>query len=118
MKHTKLYFSFCRFPKDEARRKVWENKMRRKDFKVTDHTYICSKHFTADNFDKTKFGGTWLKKDAMPTIFEFSEKHDKPRRKRKLSTEENVDNSREGKILNSINLRKIAIQNSIIKKIY
>lgn len=76
--------------------------MRRKNFKVTDHTNICSKHFTADNFDKTKFGGTWLKKDAIPTIFEFSEKREKPRRKRKLSTDENLDDSPGGRILNFI----------------
>lgn len=100
MKHTKL--NFFRFPKDEAKRKVWENKIRRKNFKATDHTYICSKHFTAENFDKTKFGGTWLKKDAIPTIFEFSEKHDnKHRRKGTLSTEESVDNFHEGRILKS-----------------
>lgn len=98
-----MYISFFRFPKDESRRKLWENKIRRKDFKVTDHTYICSKHFTVENFDSNKFGGTWLKKDAIPTIFEFStEKHDKPRRKRKLSAEENLDISHEGKILNFI----------------
>ncbi|XP_054712791.1 G patch domain-containing protein 11-like isoform X2 [Uloborus diversus] len=40
-----------------------------KAIKVTDHTKICSKHFSPEFFDREKFGGTWLKKDAVPTIF-------------------------------------------------
>ncbi|XP_071453914.1 uncharacterized protein [Hetaerina americana] len=60
------------FPKDPSRRKLWEMKVRRQNFKVTDYTKICSKHFTDDCFDREKFGGTWLKSDAVPTLFNFT----------------------------------------------
>lgn len=32
---------------------------------------MCSKHFSPDSFDREKFGGTWLKKTAVPTVFNF-----------------------------------------------
>lgn len=53
------------------RRKQWFIKLRRANFKITDNTKICSKHFTPDSFDQEKFGGTWLKNDAIPTLFDF-----------------------------------------------
>ncbi|CAL1281878.1 unnamed protein product [Larinioides sclopetarius] len=59
------------FPKDEIRRRIWEIKIRRKDFKATKWSRLCSKHFPPDCFDREKFGGTWLKKTAVPTIFNF-----------------------------------------------
>ncbi|GIY49776.1 hypothetical protein CEXT_699481 [Caerostris extrusa] len=62
------------FPRDEIRRKEWTLAVRRADFKVTDSTRICSKHFSEECFDKEKFGGTWLKSDAVPTIFNFPPK--------------------------------------------
>lgn len=68
MKH--LFFLF-RFPKDALRRKRWFINLRRDNFKVTNHSKICSKHFTPDSFDREKFGATWLKKDAVPTLFDF-----------------------------------------------
>ncbi|KAG8172763.1 hypothetical protein JTE90_014711, partial [Oedothorax gibbosus] len=60
------------FPKNPERRKVWEIKVKRENFKATDATRICSKHFDANCFDTEKFGGTWLKSDAVPTIFDFA----------------------------------------------
>ncbi|XP_042911054.2 uncharacterized protein [Parasteatoda tepidariorum] len=65
-------YTFHNFPRDEKRKRLWEKQLRRKNFKVSQNTKICSKHFTADCFDAEKFGGTWLKKDAVPTIFDFS----------------------------------------------
>ncbi|GBN37856.1 hypothetical protein AVEN_248900-1 [Araneus ventricosus] len=63
--------SFRRFPKDEERRKIWEIKIRRENFKATKSSRLCSKHFSPDSFDIEKFGGTWLKKTAVPTVFNF-----------------------------------------------
>ncbi|CAL1289336.1 unnamed protein product, partial [Larinioides sclopetarius] len=48
-----------------------EKSLRRENFKATNSTKICSKHFEQDCFDKEKFGATWLKSDALPTIFDF-----------------------------------------------
>ncbi|CAL1261126.1 unnamed protein product, partial [Larinioides sclopetarius] len=62
--------TFHCLPKDENRRKIWENKLKRENFKLTNLTRICSNHFSEDCFDREKFGGTWLKKDAVPTIFQ------------------------------------------------
>ncbi|GIY61510.1 major centromere autoantigen B [Caerostris extrusa] len=56
-------------PRDENRRKAWLSAMKRENFKVTASSRICSKHFSEENFDREKFGGTWLKRDAVPSIF-------------------------------------------------
>lgn len=79
---------FYSFPKDPERRKVWEAQLRRKDFSVKDSTKICSKHFTEDCFDREKFGGTWLKKDAIPTIFDFPPHLQTKQKKRKAPQRE------------------------------
>ncbi|GBN40856.1 hypothetical protein AVEN_204109-1 [Araneus ventricosus] len=63
--------TFHCFPKDEERRKIWEIKIRRENFKATKSSRLCSKHFSPDSFDREKFGGTWLKKTAVPTVFNF-----------------------------------------------
>nr|XP_042898764.1 THAP domain-containing protein 2-like [Parasteatoda tepidariorum] len=63
--------TFHSFPKDEIRRQLWSSKLRRENFTASDSTRICSKHFTPDCFDTERFGGTWLKKSAVPTIFDF-----------------------------------------------
>ncbi|GBO09442.1 hypothetical protein AVEN_12250-1 [Araneus ventricosus] len=66
--------TFHCFPKDEERRKIWEIKIRRENFKATKSSRLCSKHFSPDSFDREKLGGTWLKKTAVPTVFNF-DKH-------------------------------------------
>lgn len=63
---------FFRFPKNENQRKQWSSKLGRVNFVVTDHSRICSKHFTADSYDTEKFGRICLKEDAVPTLFDFS----------------------------------------------
>ncbi|CAL1299236.1 unnamed protein product [Larinioides sclopetarius] len=57
--------TFHCFPKDENRRKICENKLRRENFKVTNGSRICSNHFSEDCFDREKFGETWLKNFLM-----------------------------------------------------
>ncbi|GBM08818.1 DNA transposase THAP9, partial [Araneus ventricosus] len=63
--------TFHCFPKDETRRKLWESKLKRENFKATNYSTICSRHFSEGCFEREKLGGTWLKKDAVPTIFDF-----------------------------------------------
>ncbi|GLH13650.1 uncharacterized protein GBIM_18179 [Gryllus bimaculatus] len=63
--------TFHSFPKDEARKKVWVQKLRRENFTPTKFSKVCSKHFEENCFDREKFGGVWLKADAVPTIFNF-----------------------------------------------
>ncbi|KAF8763579.1 hypothetical protein HNY73_021751 [Argiope bruennichi] len=59
------------FSKEEEKRKLWLSKLRRENFTVTNSTKVWSKHFTSDSFDREKLGGTWLKKTAVPTLFDF-----------------------------------------------
>jgi hypothetical protein len=42
--------SFFGFPKDNARQKIWIHYCRRKDFVLTKHSKICSKHFTPSQY--------------------------------------------------------------------
>ncbi|KAG8187522.1 hypothetical protein JTE90_019952 [Oedothorax gibbosus] len=66
----KGFVTLHRFPKDPERRKLWENKVKKTNFKATNSSRICSKHFTDDCYDTSKFGGPWLKENAVPSIFE------------------------------------------------
>ncbi|XP_047101644.1 THAP domain-containing protein 2-like isoform X2 [Schistocerca piceifrons] len=62
--------SFHSFPADEVRRNVWTLALKRKNFKASKYTKICSKHFSSDCFDTDAFGfGRKLKRDAVPSIF-------------------------------------------------
>ncbi|KAG8180232.1 hypothetical protein JTE90_017634 [Oedothorax gibbosus] len=76
-------FTFHCFPKNEARRKLWEEYVRPGGFTSTNFSRICSKHFTYDCFDKEKTGGSWLTKEAVPTIFHFDEVQKKQPKKKK-----------------------------------
>ncbi|CAL1262302.1 unnamed protein product [Larinioides sclopetarius] len=66
--------TFHCFPKDENRRKIWENKLKRENFKVMNSTMICSNHFSEDCFYREKFGGTWVKK-KMRCLQYFNHKY-------------------------------------------
>uniref|UniRef100_A0AC11D586 THAP domain containing 1 n=1 Tax=Ovis aries TaxID=9940 RepID=A0AC11D586_SHEEP len=56
--------------------KKWEAAVRRKNFKPTKYSSICSDHFTPDCF-KRECNNKLLKEDAVPTIFLCTEPHDK-----------------------------------------
>ncbi|CAL1264114.1 unnamed protein product [Larinioides sclopetarius] len=79
----------ARFPKDETRRKLWEAKLKKENFKATDNIRICSKHFSESSFDREKLGGTWLKKDAIPTIFDFPS-HIKKKQSERISLKKRI----------------------------
>ena len=69
--------SLFRFPKDKALMSKWEKQVQRtRDrWKVTEHSYLCSDHFTEDCFEvdfSSKFGikkRRQLRPGAIPTIF-------------------------------------------------
>ncbi|XP_028921748.1 THAP domain-containing protein 1 [Ornithorhynchus anatinus] len=54
----------------------WEAAVRRKNFKPTKYSSICSEHFTPDCF-KRECNNKLLKENAVPTIFCFTEPHEK-----------------------------------------
>lgn len=78
--------SFFTFPKDVGERKVWCSRIKRVDgkdnFRVTNHTVLCEKHFSKTDIIRPP-GGTLrrLKKGARPVLFETMVKDDSSRRK-------------------------------------
>lgn len=52
-----VYYLFViyvfRFPKDPALRQKWTNALRRKDWKPTKYTKLCSDHFTESQIDRS-----------------------------------------------------------------
>ncbi|KAG8184525.1 hypothetical protein JTE90_023539 [Oedothorax gibbosus] len=73
--YKKGHVTLHSFPKDPERRQQWEAtvKVKKPNFTATNNSKICSKHFESECFETAKSGGTWLKSDAMPTIFDFLE---------------------------------------------
>ncbi|KAM4728869.1 uncharacterized protein FYW61_011697 [Anableps anableps] len=70
--------SFFSFPKDPRRRKIWVDAVRRKDWKPTKHSKLCSDHFEESAFSvppslcrSIGFAPKrlQLKEDAAPSIF-------------------------------------------------
>ncbi|KFO93945.1 THAP domain-containing protein 1, partial [Buceros rhinoceros silvestris] len=57
--------------------KKWEAAVRRKNFKPTKYSSICSEHFTPDCF-KRECNNKLLKENAVPTIFCYTEPSEKP----------------------------------------
>ncbi|KAF6376877.1 THAP domain containing 1 [Rhinolophus ferrumequinum] len=69
--------SFHKFPLTRPSLcKKWEAAVRRKNFKPTKYSSICSEHFTPDCF-KRECNNKLLKENAVPTIFLCTEPHDK-----------------------------------------
>lgn len=69
--------SFHKFPLTRPSLcKQWEAAVRRKNFKPTKYSSICSEHFTPDCF-KRECNNKLLKENAVPTIFLCVEPHDK-----------------------------------------
>nr|2JTG_A Chain A, THAP domain-containing protein 1 [Homo sapiens] len=61
--------SFHKFPLTRPSLcKEWEAAVRRKNFKPTKYSSICSEHFTPDCF-KRECNNKLLKENAVPTIF-------------------------------------------------
>ncbi|XP_077519843.1 uncharacterized protein LOC144129587 [Amblyomma americanum] len=61
-----------RFPRDEGRRKIWEAKVKRENWKANDNAKICERHFEEDQFEGNRMDGRrLLKSTAVPTMFDF-----------------------------------------------
>ena len=66
--------SFHRFQKCELK-KAWLVKIRRDEgqsFTVSEHTRVCSLHFTASDYRTTLGDKTVLKDDAVPSVFSWA----------------------------------------------
>uniref|UniRef100_A0A8C7WUC1 THAP-type domain-containing protein n=1 Tax=Oryzias sinensis TaxID=183150 RepID=A0A8C7WUC1_9TELE len=66
--------SFYKFPlHDPVRLQEWLRNMGRHNWTPSRHQYICHQHFTPSCF-KVRWGIRYLEADAVPTLFEASEK--------------------------------------------
>ncbi|XP_071744186.1 52 kDa repressor of the inhibitor of the protein kinase-like isoform X2 [Lepeophtheirus salmonis] len=63
------------FPRDAFLRRQWVIKMKRKLWKPSDNSRLCSKHFEENQFVKNSKGKKRLHSQAIPTLF----KHLKPK---------------------------------------
>lgn len=67
-----LFFSF---PKNAGLCEKWIIATKRKNFKASSGSYICSDHFLEESFDTRKTSGfcsrRYLKPDAVPSVFRF-----------------------------------------------
>ncbi|XP_062514080.1 THAP domain-containing protein 2-like [Corticium candelabrum] len=78
-----------RFPRDPARRKVWTNRVSRKNWTPTLYSYLCDAHFDSSQFEQHRKGGKKkLKWNAVPTIFPHRKVGFKNSRKSRNSTKE------------------------------
>lgn len=66
--------SFHTFPKDEELSRKWVVAIRRDDFVITPHTWVCSRHFKVDDVREptSEKGRRLLKKGAIPTLFQWN----------------------------------------------
>lgn len=80
----KLYI--YRFPRDKKKKDLWLKNIGMKGFVPTKYSKICVKHFTPDSY---VFHGAlrrlFLNKDAIPTIFNLSNKGGKKRQPQQLT---------------------------------
>eukprot|EP00095_Tigriopus_kingsejongensis_P000834 maker-scaffold63_size435493-snap-gene-3.28 protein:Tk00834 transcript:maker-scaffold63_size435493-snap-gene-3.28-mRNA-1 annotation:"thap domain-containing protein 4" len=59
-----------RFPRDQARRRLWGVRVGRDKWTPSNHSKICRVHFEDSMFEWKSDLGQWrLKKDAVPTLF-------------------------------------------------
>ncbi|CAM4693902.1 unnamed protein product [Leuciscus chuanchicus] len=61
-------------PLISERRKKWMRNIRREGLSLTSHTRVCSRHFKSDDVKEpsTPKGRRRLKKDAVPTLFQWN----------------------------------------------
>ena len=77
-----LFYSCGRFPlKNEELLKQWILALKRKNFKPSKSSRICSRHFKPTDYDPPVVSGPpHLKKDAVPSDFDFPD-HLQPKKK-------------------------------------
>ncbi|XP_069704647.1 uncharacterized protein [Periplaneta americana] len=59
------------FPSKPEILEKWLVNMKRENFRPTQYSKLCSKHFEIHCFDTERFGHTFLKEGSVPTIFNF-----------------------------------------------
>ena len=78
---SKSKVSTFKFPADPKIREEWLKNLKRESFQPTKHSRLCENHFTMESFDESyaikfslglKPGKPQLKKNAVPTIFNFA----------------------------------------------
>ncbi|KAK0175698.1 hypothetical protein PV327_009427 [Microctonus hyperodae] len=71
-RETDSNISLHKLPRDSIMRDRWIEVMRCENFEPTQYTKICSKHFTPDSYvTNSRSSIKRLKKDAVPSIFDF-----------------------------------------------
>nr|XP_023022069.1 uncharacterized protein LOC111510396 isoform X2 [Leptinotarsa decemlineata] len=65
--------NYLRFPKDEIIRKQWVASLRRKGYNPSNYATLCSRHFRKEDYVVNNKGMKYLKKGAVPSIFNFYE---------------------------------------------
>ena len=66
--------SYFNFPTDKTRRKQWLHAIRRdvgKDFRVTEKTKVCSRHFRSSDLIKSLNGRVYVKDNMVPSRFKW-----------------------------------------------
>ena len=66
--------SYFQFPTDNMLKKKWIHAIRRdegKDFKISESTKVCSRHFRKEDLKKTLAGKICLKSGAVPSVFSW-----------------------------------------------
>ncbi|XP_033739285.1 THAP domain-containing protein 3-like [Pecten maximus] len=90
-----LKISFHLIPKAESLKKRWIVAIRRDEgplFKVTSSTYVCSEHFTPEQFKRTLTGIKKLKDGAVPTLFQWiTNKLERPPPKKRQFVQHDIE---------------------------
>ena len=66
--------SYFNFPTDKTRRRQWLHAIRRdvgKDFRVTEKTKVCSRHFRSSDLKKSLNGRIYVKDNVVPSRFKW-----------------------------------------------
>ena len=78
--------SYHRFPEDDRLKKTWIQRIRRENLPPIKNCYVCSDHFLPDQFETNLSlevlgvkSRARLKRDAVPSIFEFGPERKKAR---------------------------------------
>ncbi|XP_049802037.1 THAP domain-containing protein 6-like [Schistocerca nitens] len=76
--------TFHVFPKNESRKALRENAVRRKNWRASKWSTICSQHFRDEDIDRTSLSTVRLRENAVPSVFpthpEHLQKGDKKRK--------------------------------------
>lgn len=83
---------YFRFPKDESRRKLWVQAIRRENFVPTNNSMVCHNHFTEDDYQKRP-DLIKLTNIAVPSVSICMENVKRNIQKKKLVMESNLKSS-------------------------